>query len=38
MKVECDICKEEIEEDEAFHEGDAVLCEDCYMEKTKRRC
>jgi len=38
MKVKCDVCKTDMEEDEAFKDGQAVLCEDCYMEKTKRRC
>ena len=38
MKVKCDVCNAEIEEDEAIKDGDAVFCEDCFMEKTKRRC
>jgi len=38
MLEKCDICKAEIEEGEGFEEGKAILCEDCYMEKTKRRC
>lgn len=38
MEVVCDVCKTQMEEDEAMKEGEAVLCEDCYMEKTKRRC
>lgn len=38
MKVKCDICKTEIEEDEAMKEGEAVFCEECYMEKIRKRC
>lgn len=38
MKVKCVACEAEIEEEEAMKEGEAVFCEDCWFEKTKRRC
>lgn len=38
MKVKCEICGAEIEEEDAIKQGDAVICEECFMERSKDRC